>query len=44
MGAVLLFVALCVAAYALFAPGRDGGTSRIWGDYVLLGAAGPLLR
>jgi hypothetical protein len=39
MGALLTFVALCVAGYALFALGWDGGTSRIWGDYMLLAIA-----
>ena len=39
LGALLIFVAACAAAYALFALGWDGGTGRIWGDYVLLGVA-----
>lgn len=39
IGGLLIFVAACLAAYALFALGWDGGTSRIWGDYMLLAVA-----
>lgn len=38
-GILLLIPTLALAAYALFALGWDGGTSRVWGDYFLLAVA-----